>query len=294
MTEKTKAVAKTEKSEVMASADAETLAALAAAFPEESGFQRAFYDRLAFVSKDVTEKVGKGKDAKMEIITPAGMFSIQRPTDEKRANKDGKESIVWSNDELGDEIDAIILFKRNQLKYFDEANDSYVSSTVFDSAEEEVKLFQNGKEIAKGTKDQLKGMYAYKDENTGKQKSKLEDNAILFVLHGEDVLQLNLRGSSMYSFMDYRRKQVPNTVVTQMTSSEQENGSNRWNKIEFKALRPLTQEEAMLVGEKTRGIMSEIAAEKRHFSNDAGYTDVTASPKSGDSGFGEFEAHIAQ
>lgn len=261
------------KKELANVASAEVIAALEDSFPVETGFLKTQYPRLKFVSQDVTEETGKGKDKKIKVITAAGTFLAERQTDEEVENKDGQMVKAWESTDLGEEVEGIILFKRNQLRMFDESTEEYTSSPVFDTPEEIIPLFCNKKEIAKGTPAELKAKYAYTDEKTGKQKSKLEDNVILYVLIDGEVLQLNLRGSSMYSFLTYRRKVVPNTVLTRMSSTAEENGSIRWNKMSFEKIRPITAKEGEEIMQRLQEIKNEINAEKSQFRGQ--YTEAT-------------------
>jgi hypothetical protein len=226
---------------------------LRAEYPTEATFNRILLPRLGLVSQDVTE--GKGKN--MKVVTEAGTFFIERPTEEK--DEDGKA--IWDREEIGTEAEGIILFQRKQLRYYDEDTEEYTSSPVYDNDDEVVPLFRDKKEVDRGTPKDLQAKFAYTDEK-GKSKTKLENNRILYVLYGDEVFQLNLRGTSMFSFFGYARKVTPNTVVTHFSSEGQEKGDIAWNRMEFEAVRQITKDEAETVLEKIKEIKAGIAAEK--------------------------------
>lgn len=136
-------------------------------------------------------------------------------------------------------MEGIILYHCYQLSYFDEDTEKYASTPVYDSQDENLPLFSDKKQIAKGTPAELKALYKFTDKD-GKEKSKLKDNRIVYVLIGEELFQLNLHGSSMYSFMKYARTANPPTVITNFASEPQKKGQIEWNMMTFKPVRNLT------------------------------------------------------
>jgi len=246
--------------ELMTAPSAETMQALAQAFPQDPGFTRVLLPRLTFVSQDKTE--GKGKN--MKVIMEAGTFLEERETEE--LNAEGKK--VWSKTEIGSEIEGIILFQRKQLRYFDESTEEYTSSPVYDGDDEIVPLFTNKKEIARGTPAELKAKYQYTDKDD-KVKSRLEENRILYILVNGELHQLNLRGSSMYAFLGYARKTQVNAFVTVMNSEAKEKGSIEWNQMTFTPKRPITADEATVVLENVAAIKDSILQEKAYFNAQA-------------------------
>lgn len=254
--------------ELITQPSAEALNALAQAFPTDPGFNRIMLPRLTFKSQDVTE--GKGKN--MKVVMEAGTFIEERETDE--LNEEGKK--VWSKEDLGTEIEGVIIFQRKQLRYFDEATEEYTSSPAYDGDEEVVPLFTNKKEIAKGTPKELKEKYQYTDKD-GKIKSRLEENRLLFILKGDELFQLNLRGSSMYSFLGYARKTLVPSVLTVMNSEPKEKGSIEWNQMTFTPKRTLGADEVATVLEKIDEIKRSIMEEKAYFASQNAAT-ATALP----------------
>jgi hypothetical protein len=224
--------------------------------------------RLTFKSQDVTE--GKGKSKK--VVVEAGTFFIERQTEEID-EATGKPA--WSSEEQGDEVEGIILYQRKQLKFFDEATDSFVNSPIYDSPDEIIPLFQNGAEIARGTAAELRARKEFADTNkAGKPISKLEETRVLYVLMGEgddaEVFQLNIRGTSMYSFLTYARKTNVPAVLTKFTSEAQENGAIEWNKMMFEAVRQLSDKEVDVVLKHQGDLKDAIAQQKAYFASQDG------------------------
>ena len=220
---------------------------------EQSNFTRISLPRLGFCSQDVTE--GKGKNTK--VVIEAGTFYEEKQTEE--VDEEGKK--IWEKKEIGAEIEAIILYNRYQLSYYDESTEKYSSTPVFDNYDEVLPLFCDKKEIARGTPAELKKGYEFIDES-GKTKSKLKDNRIVYVLYKDEVFQLNLHGSSMYSFMQYAKTVLPPSVITRFNSESKEKGKICWNMITFSVSERLTSETIEEVIEKVKEIKDAIFAEK--------------------------------
>lgn len=217
--------------------------------------------RLSFTSQDVME--GKGKNKK--VVIAAGTFFTEHQTEETDEN--GKK--VWEKTEIGDTLDAIIIYKRKQLRMYDEATEEYSSTPIFDTNEDIVPLFCKKKEVARGTVAQLKAMYAKKETNqkTGEEyvTSALKDNAILYVLIDGELYQLNTHGTSMRSFIDYSKSVLVASVMTTFNSEENKNGSTEWNKMIFKAKRQITAEELEMVVSNIKAIKDAVDGEKAYF-----------------------------
>lgn len=238
-------------------ASEEQLAALRGEFPSEPGFVRIQLPRLGLVSQDQTE--GKGKN--MKVIAEAGTFYVERQSDE--VDEETKQK-TWERTDIGTEVSGIILYQRKQLRMYDEDTELYTSSPVFDSDSEVLPLFCEKKEVDRGTPKDLKEKYKYTDKN-GKVRSKLEDNRILYVLVDGEMLQLNLRGTSMFAYMSYARTTTPNTVVTTFSSEQKEKGSIEWNQMSFTAERGINGAEAEEVMKHTAEIKRGIVSEKGYF-----------------------------
>lgn len=241
-------------------ADEKSLAMLKEQFPAEAGgFTRAILPRIGMFSQDKTE--GKGKS--MKVVAEAGTFYIEHQSDEEDQN--GKK--IWVKDEIGTELEAVIIYQRRQLSYYDGDTELYTSSPVYDTDDEVIPLFCDKKEIDRGTPAELKGREEYVYEKDGKTKSHLEENRILYVLYKEDVYQMNLRGTSMFAFMTYARKVLPPAVLTAFGSEAKEKGTISWNQMSFNKVKDLDNDEVTDVLERVSDIKSGIASEKSYFAS---------------------------
>lgn len=250
-------------------ADEETLAQVAAAYPQEEGGKGILLPRLGMFSQDQTEVVGTGKNKKINILTPAGTFYTDRQSDEDEDVLDEKGKKVgtrkkWAKDEIGDTIEGIIFYKRYQLRMYDEATEEYTSSPVYDSSDEVIPLFKNKKEIDRGTPAELREKYLVTGKD-GKTKSALEENRIVYVLYEGEAYQMNFRGSSMYSLLSYERTVSAPTVLTRMSSEPMEKGDIQWNKMTFQAVRKLTAQEAAKVIDLQKNAAQAIALSKASY-----------------------------
>jgi len=246
-------MAKKESQEV-AVIDPQMMAELDSLYPKEtSNFSRISLPRIGFASQDVIEGVGKAK----KVTVEAGTFFIEKQTDE--TNAEGKK--IWSKTEIGQTFDGIILYHRYQLSYYDEEKEEYSSTPVFDSQEEVLPLFCNKKQIAKGTAIELKKLYKFVDKD-GKEKSKLKDNRIVYVLYENELFQLNLHGSSMYSFLKYIKTVNPPTIITKFASEFQEKGKIQWNMMTFHPRYSITPEQFPEILAKVKEIKLAVQLEK--------------------------------
>ena len=206
----------------------EMLDALKQEFPQEQGFDKVTFPRLSFKSQDVTEGKGKSRTVVME----AGTFLTEKPNDAGE----------WEKEEIGTEIEGKIIYKRRQLKMYDEDTEEFSSTPIFDDEDEILPLFCNKKEVARGTPQELKDMFP-KTSDDGKKRSKLEENIVLYIVYNDELHEMSLRGSSMYSFKSYARKTNVPAVLTRFTSEPQEKGSIEWNQMQFEAVRQLDADE---------------------------------------------------
>ena len=244
--------------------DQKDLADLQNEFPVDPGYTRVLLPRINFKAQDVEE--GKGK--KKKVVIEAGTFIEERETEDLDEN--GKK--IWSQEELGDEIEGVIVHQRKQLRYYDSTTGTFTSSPVFDDPEEVIPLFCDKSEVHRGTPAELKQHYMFTDQN-GKERSALEENRILYILLGGvdgDLMQLNLRGSSMFAFMSYARKTLPPAVLTTFNSEAKEKGSIEWNQMTFEPSRQLDKKEVEKVKEVIAEIKQGIAEEKAFFAAQQG------------------------
>src|ERR1035437_7623570 len=169
--------------ELVTKLNEEQLVQLENSYPVETSFNRILLPRLSMISQDKTE--GKGKA--MKVVAEAGTFQTEVQTEE--VDENGKK--VWEKKELGTEIEAVILYERKQLRFYDSANENYTSSPIYDNEDQIVPLFCDKAEVARGTPAELKAIPAYQGLSAkGKPISKLEENRILYVLLDEVVYQM--------------------------------------------------------------------------------------------------------
>ena len=121
-------------------ASPEVLSQLSSAYPIEQGAMRIILSRISMVSQDVTE--GKGKATK--VVVEAGTFFVEAQTDDIN-EETGKK--VWVKEEIGNSFEGIIVFKRKQLRYYDESTETYTSSPIYDTDDEIIPLFRDKKEV---------------------------------------------------------------------------------------------------------------------------------------------------
>ncbi len=254
--------------EIMSTPSDAALEQLRQSFPVEQGFNRILLPRLTLVSQDIGE--GKGKSYK--VTTEAGTFLRESQGDEED-EETGKK--VWIKDELGTEIEGVILYRRFQLKYYD--GSTYTSSPIYDDASETVPLFKDKAEVDRGTVKELRSRPIYQGKSAaGKDISKLEETRILYVLFNDGIHQMNLRGTSMYAFLKYHKEVLCPAVLTRFSSEPKENGSISWSQMTFTKVRNLDAKEVKTVQDHINEIKKGISDEK------AFYAESAKSDKTGD------------
>lgn len=253
---------KTETKALATLPNEQTLALLKNEFPTEPGFERILLPRIVFKSQNVME--GQGKN--MVVTTEAGTFLAERATDE--VDEFGKK--VWSHEEIGTEFDAIIVYNRKQLRYYDETNETFTSSPIFDKDDEVIPLFRDKAEVDKDTATNLKARSEYAGFTMkGKPKSLLEDNSVLYVLYNGELYQMSIRGGSMYAYKNYTRTVRPSVpaVLTNFSSEPMEKGTIKWNQMTFAKVRDLTATEIQPVLQNAGDLKEAIQQEKDFYSN---------------------------
>ncbi len=263
------ATAKKASTEVANVMSAEVTSALADLFPVEQSTQKIMLPRLGMFSQDKYEKDPKTKE--ITLVKEAGVFYTEIRGDDI-VNEDGSTSFNFVKTEIGSEIEGIILYTRKQLSHYDGDTETYTSSPIYDTDDEVIPLWCNKAEIERGTPAELKAKYP---PAPGKKLSSLKENKIVYVLYLGEVFQLNLSGSSMYSFKDYAKKIRPNTVVTRFSSEPQSKGDVSWNQMTFVPVRSLTAEEGEDIRTKTLDIIETVRAEKAQFAT-ASVNDAVA------------------
>ncbi len=252
MTTKKEIVVK--KLQEVAVIDPELLAELNDMRPqEESRFSKISLPRIGYASVDKMEGEGNAK----KVTEEAGTFFYEIATEE--TNAEGKK--IFKREEIGKSMEGVILYHRHQLSYYDKKTEKYTSSPIYDTKDEVIPLWCDKQEVAKGTPDELRAKYAFVDED-GKDKCKLKDNRILYILHKEQLYQLALHGSSMFAFLSYVRKVNPATVLTYFDSEPKKKGKTKWQQMTFTSVRPLNNEELLDIRDKVREVKFAIQAEK--------------------------------
>lgn len=237
----------TEVANVLSEESSETLKQL---YPVEQSFSRILLPRITFLSQDKVE--GKGKA--MKVIAEAGTFISEKPN----------EAGEWEKKELGKEIDVQIFYHRRQLRYWDAANESFINSPIYDDENDIVPLFQDKKQIDKGTQRELQAKYPPKE---GRKMSSLEDERILYVMYEGDMYQMNVKGGSKWAFLTYARSINPSAVLTTITIEDKKNGSISWNQMVFTQNRDITEDEAKDIIAKVTDIRTAINSEKAFYQN---------------------------
>ena len=248
-----------ESKELTTEISKDLLAEAAGNMPTDSSYQRIILPRIGMFTQDQEEGKGKSK----VVTAEAGTYYIDQESDE--LNDEGKK--VWTKTELGPEIEATVIYHRKKLSYWDSAAQEFTSSPIYDEDTDVIPLFKTRKEIARGTPKELKKDYMYVDPRDGKNKSKLQDMTVLYILYQGNIYQCEIKGTSMWAFKSYSRTCVPPVVMTRFTSEYKENGSINWNQMKFTTLRKLTEEELVEVVNLQKMIKSSIKAEKDYFAS---------------------------
>ena len=129
------------------------LAVLNESFPVGEESTRLALPRFGMLSKDILEETGTGKLKKIKVIQAAGTFYTE--SDKGEVNEKGKK--VWTRDYIeGEEVDLIITFYRYQLRKYDSSLKKFISSPIYDDAEQVLPLYLDKQVIKRGNEKQLK------------------------------------------------------------------------------------------------------------------------------------------
>jgi len=243
-------------------ASAEALAALAAMAPQADTYNKTTFPKITFKSQTVL-------DDDENVVIKAGTFFTEKPTDEE--DEDGKK--IWEKKELGKSLDGHIIYHRTKLSFWNDEEQAFYSTPMYDLATDIVPLFKSGEFVADGTPDALKAMYRidipYKDKKTGEDKtfpgSLLREARVLYVLLNGELFELTVTGTSMRSFENYRKKFAVPATITTFNSTKEEKGSTKWNCMSFKATRNPSQEEAELALATQKELVEAIENEKEFY-----------------------------
>ncbi len=243
---------------------------LRAAYPQhaEDSYIKTVLPQITFKAKAVLDDAGE------KVMIKAGTFMSKLRSEEQ---KDGKYE--YTETEIGNKITINVLYERYRLSFYDAANEAYVSSPIFDSKEEIVKLFSNGKQIASGTVAELQALPEYLVEEDGKKKCKLQLQKVLYVFHDGQVKELTMSLGNGYVWRKFKQENVVVAINVEVGSEKTENGGNKYNQMTFKNTGWLTEEEAERNLALVQDIRKGIEAEKAYYGQAAATQgDMTAVP----------------
>lgn len=240
----------------------EQLAILNESYPVADESNRLMLPRFGMLSKDITEESGTGKNKKITIVQAAGTFFTERDLGE--VNDEGKK--VWTREYLEDdeEVDLIIAYHRRQLRKYDSSLEKYISSPIFDNAEQIIPLYLDKQIIKRGNQKQLQSLYPALTQK-GKPTSDLKEECILYVIYNGELFQCNISQSSKWEFKSYAKKVNPSTVITTVGSVEDSFGTNTYRKMTFDIKRKITSEEFDVVVESQTEVKHEVEENAQFF-----------------------------
>jgi len=229
------------------------LEALKASYPQhaEDNYVKNNLPQIRFKAKAVLDDEDK-------VVTKAGTFVTVARSEEKVDDK-----YEYTEVPVGTDLVVDVLYERYKLNFYNSSDNAYVSSPVFDSKDEVVKLFSGGKEIASGTVAELQAPYMV--EKDGKKKSELQLLKVLYVLYNGAVHEMTLSFSNGFIFRKYKQETMVPVVHTKISSKKTEHGGNKYNEMVFTAGDYLTEEEAVKNLEIVENIKKGIADEKAYY-----------------------------
>ena len=239
----------------------EQLALLNQSYPVSDSNSRASYPRFGMLSKDIVEESGTGKNKKITIVEAAGTFYTEEDNGEVDPET-GKK--VWTKTYLSDKVEVIIAFHRKQLRLFDKSLNKFISSPIYDTKDQLVPLYLDRKQIGFGTPAELQAKFPAVTES-GKKSSKLKEETLLYVIHEGTLYQWQLSQSSKWSFKDYSKGLNPSSVVTELSSIEETNGSNTYRKATFVSKGMITQDDFDLVQESQTTLKAQVVSDAEYF-----------------------------
>lgn len=237
----------------------EQLAILNESYPVGEEGTKLLLPRLGLLSKDIVEETGAGKKKVIKVINGAGEFFTEKDLGEVSA--EGKKK--WTKTFIEDEtIEVVIVYHRYQLRKFDADLGVFISSPIYDNAEQVVPLYQDKRVIKRGTEKELQALYPALTQ-AGKPTSALKKEVILYMVYQNELHQLTLSQSSKWNFISYKRSINPSTVVTELGSIEETFGTNSYHKMTFKNSRPITQTEFDTVLENQTKVKETVESDSR-------------------------------
>lgn len=251
----------------------EQLAILNDSYPVEEQSNRLSLPRLGMLSKDIVEESGTGKNKKITVLQAAGTFYTEK--DNGEVNDEGKK--VWTKEFIdGEEIEVIIAYHRRQLRKYDSSLEQYISSPIFDTADQVIPLYLDKQIIKRGTQAELQAMYPALTQK-GKPTSDLKEECILYVVYNGEFYQMNISQSSKWEFKSYSKGLNPSTVITTLGSVEDSFGTNTYRKLTFTKGRQITSDEFETVVDNQSAIKEVVASDSQLFLPTQSATSIEAS-----------------
>ena len=231
------------------------------AYPIAEESNRLQLPRFGMLSKDVVEESGTGKNKKITIIQPSGTFFTE--SDEGEVDEDGKK--VWTKTFIdGETVDVQIVYHRRQLRKFDSSLEKFISSPIYDNAEQVIPLYLDKQVIQRGTQAQLQKLYPALTQK-GKPTSDLREETILYVIYNGELHQMNLSQSSKWEFKSYAKSINPSSVVTELSSKEETFGKNTYRKVMFKSKGLINRDQFEVVKENQAILKSTVEADQKFY-----------------------------
>lgn len=247
------------KEQELAPLSEEQLALLNQSFPVSEESNRLSLPKFGMLSKDITEETGTGKNKQIKVIQAAGTFYTEKDLGE--TNAEGKK--VWTKTFIdGETVDLQIVYYRHQLRMYDSSLEKFISTPVYDTPDQVLPLYLDKQVIKRGTEKELQALYP-KLTLKGKPSSKLDKKTILYCIYEGELYQFELSVSSGWEFSTYKKKVNPSTVITTLSSTEEQAGSNVYRKINFNIARPISSEEFDPVKEAVEAIRTQVESDSR-------------------------------
>ncbi len=240
----------------------EQLSILNESYPVSQENIRILYPRFGMLSKDIVEESGTGKNKKIKVVQAAGTFFTEKDLGEVN-DKTGKK--VWTKEYIdGDTVDVVIAFHRRQLRKYDSSLEKFISSPIFDNAEQVIPLYLDKQVIKRGTQKELQALYPALTQK-GKPTSDLREETILYVIYSGEMYQANISQSSKWEFKTYSKGVNPSTVVTTLGSIEETFGKNTYRKLTFKTARMINSDEFDVVTENQSQLKETVKSDERFY-----------------------------
>lgn len=235
-------------------------------YPASDDEARPVFPRFGMLAKDIIEESGSGKNKTIKVIESAGTFYTEKDLGEVDKSTGKKK---WTKEFIeGEIVDLIITYHRKQLRKFDSSLEKYISSAIFDNAEQIIPLYLDKQIIKRGTQAQLQSIYPALTQK-GKPTSDLKEETILFVIYKGELYQCNISQSSKWEFKAYKKTVNPSLVLTTVGSIEETFGKNTYRKMTFKINRDINQEEFEFVKEGQDNLRGQAESDNQYFLSQA-------------------------